>query len=151
MNRIEGTSIPSKRMKTSRPSFRGHLLLFLALAAAAGCSTLRYRNVQSQFEDTVRADNQRFTMPFTDVASGYQAVANELTPDYIARLDPKLRPNAWTLRAVSQWRAGESSQAVASSVEGLAGIDRLRPQSPQLEHNRDSIILTMVTALVEEF
>src|SRR5688572_11624075 len=137
-------------MKTPRLSFRGCLLLVLALAAAAGCSTLQYRSVQSQFENTVRADNERFAMPFTDVASAYQAVADDLSPDYIARLDPKLRPNAWTLRSVSQWRAGESAQAVASSVEGLAEISRLKQQAPQLENGRDSIILTMVPGLVED-
>jgi hypothetical protein len=137
-------------MKTFGHSFRGCLLLVLALAAAAGCSTLQYRHVQSQFENTVRADNERFAMPFTDVASGYQAVAAELTPDYIARLDPKLRPNAWTLRSVSQWRAGQSVQAVASSLEGLAEITRLKQQTPQLENSRDSIILTMVPGLVED-
>lgn len=89
-------------------------------------------------------------MPFTDVASAYQAVANELTPDYIARLDPKLRPNAWTLRSVSQWRAGDLAQAVTSSLEGLAEITRLKQQAPHLENGRDSILLTMLPGLVED-
>jgi hypothetical protein len=150
LNQIELAQLPLKRMKTTRLSHLGHLLLVLALAAATGCSTLRYRSVQSQFEETVRADNERFTMPFTDVASAYQTVANELTEDYITRLDPKLRPNAWTLRAVSQWRAGESTQAVDSSGKGLDEIDRLKQQTPQLENGRDSIILTMVPGLVED-
>lgn len=137
-------------MKTPRLFIRGHLLLAFALAVAAGCSTLQYRTVQNRFEDTVRADNERFAMPFTDAGSGYQAVANELTPAYIARLDPKLRPNAWTLRAVSQWRSGESTEAVATSLEGLAEINRLKSQAPQIENSRDSIILTMLPGLVED-
>jgi hypothetical protein len=127
------------------------LLAFaLALAGAFGCTTLQYRDVQSRFDNTVRADNERFMLPFVDVAGRYEAVANELTPDYIARLEPELRPNAWTLRAVSQWRAGALTAAGVSSTEGLAELDRLQGQSPHLEHSRDSIILTMVPGLVED-
>src|SRR5262245_59235613 len=122
-------------MKTSRLFLPPRLLLLLVLVAAAGCTTLGYRTVQTQFQDTVRADNERFTIPFTDVTSGYQSVATQLTPEYINGLDPKLRPNAWTLRAVSQWRAEESSNAVASSVEGLAEISRQKEQVPKIENS----------------
>jgi hypothetical protein len=137
-------------MKISCPSFRGRLLLALVLVAFSGCSTLRYRSVQSQFEDAVRADNERFAMPFTDADSAYQAVAQQLTPGYIAQLDPKLRPNAWTLRSVSLWRSGQSAQAISNSFEGLAEITRLKEQLPQIEHSRDSIILTMLPGLAED-
>jgi hypothetical protein len=137
-------------MKTFRHLLIWRLFLAIALAATTGCSTLQYRTVQSHFEDTVRADNEQSTVPFIDVASRYQAVASELTPAYIARLDPRLRPNAWTLRAVSQWRGGESAQAVESSLEGLAEIIRLKQQTPQVENGRDSFILTMLPGLVED-
>lgn len=142
--------MPSIPMKTSRLPFLWQPILALVLVVAAGCSTLQYRTVQSRFEEAVRTDNERFAMPFTDATGGYQAVANELTPDYIANLDPMLRPNAWTLRAVSQWRAGDSAQAVASALEGRAEITRLIPRAPQLENGRDSIILTMLPGLVED-
>jgi len=89
-------------------------------------------------------------MPFIDPSAQYQAVASELTPDYIARLDEKLRPNAWTLRAVSQWRAGEYTPAVTSALEGLTEITRQSAQTPHLVHGRDSIILTMLPGLVED-
>src|SRR5262245_12873231 len=118
-------------MKTFRLISSRHLLLAVALAIV-GCKTLEYRSVQSNFEDAVRADNEHFAMPFTDAPSGYQGVAKKLTADYIAGLDPKLRPNAWTLRAVSQWRAGEFTQSVDSSLEGIAEINRLKPQVPQV-------------------
>jgi hypothetical protein len=137
-------------MNTSRLSFNRCVWLALALAAAAGSSTLQYRTVQSRFENAVRADNERFTLPFTDVAGRYRAVAGELTPEYLARLDEKLRPNAWTLRAVAQWRAGEFTPSVASALESLAEITRQRPQSPQLENGRDSILLTRIPGLVED-
>lgn len=137
-------------MKTSHGSSSWRLLLATALMVATGCSTLPYRAVQSRFEDAVRADNDRSVMPFTDPASQYRAVAGELTPDSIARLDAKLRPNAWTIRAVSQWRAEEFVPAVTSALEGLAEIARQKPQTPQLEHGRDSIILTMLPGLIED-
>jgi hypothetical protein len=137
-------------MKTFGLFLRGSLLLIVALAVAAGCSTLQYRQVQSQFEDAVRADNERFGMPFTEPGSSYRAVAEQLTPDYIRQLDPKLRPNAWTLRSVSQWRAGDLAEAVASSLEGLAEINQLKQHAPQLENSRDNIILTMLPGLVED-
>jgi hypothetical protein len=137
-------------MKTRSRSLTWNVLLALALAATAGCSTLQYRNVQDRFETAVRADNARSTMPFTDAAIQYQAVAGELTPDYIAGLDEKLRPNAWTIRAVSQWRAGEYTPAVSSALEGQAEVTRQSAQSPQLVHGRDSIILTMLPGLIED-
>jgi hypothetical protein len=137
-------------MKTSPRFLSWPLLLALALATAAGCSTLQYRTVQDRFETAVRADIERSTMPFTDAATQYQAVATELSPDYIARLDEKLRPNAWTLRAVSQWRAGEFSPAVTSALKGQAEVTRQSAQSPQLVHGRDSIILTMLPGLIED-
>ena len=137
-------------MKTTTRSLTWYVLLATVLAAAAGCSTLQYRTVQDSFESAVRSDNERSTMPFTDAAMQYQAVAGELTPDYIAGLDEKLRPNAWTIRAVSQWRAGEYTPAVTSALEGLAEIARQGAQTPHLVHGRDSIILTMLPGLVED-
>ncbi len=137
-------------MNTSPRSSSWRLLLAIALMAATGCSTLQYRAVQNRFEDAVRADNERSVMPFTDPAGQYRAVAGELTPDSIAGLDEKLRPNAWTIRAVSQWRAEEFAPAVTSALEGLAEIARQKPQTPQLEHGRDSIILTMLPGLIED-
>ena len=137
-------------MKTFLSMLNPHLLLAIAVAASAGCSTLQHRSVQDRFQDAVRADNERATMPFTEVTSQYQAVAKELTVDSIKRLDPKLRPNAWTLRAVSQWRSGSFAEALASASEGIAEINQLKPQSAQLENGRDSILLTLLPGLVED-
>jgi hypothetical protein len=139
-------------MKTA-PLFLLNFRLFLVLAFTAmapGCSTLQYRAVQTRFEEAVRADNDQLSMPFMDSADRYRAIAGELSPEYIARLDARLRPNAWTLRGVSQWRAGEFAPAVASATEGLDEIARQQPTSPQLEHSRDRIILTMLPGLVED-
>lgn len=120
------------------------------LAVLTGCTTLQHRSVQSRFQEAVRADNERFAVPFTDVVKEYQSVAAEISDAYITALDPKLRPNAWTLRAVSQWRGEQYAEAVASAHQGLAELSKLRTQSPELDAGRDSILLTMLPGLVED-
>lgn len=126
------------------------LLSGIALAAATGCSTVSYRTIQNRFETAVRNDNAQATMPFTDSTIPYRQIASDLTTHFIARLDPRLRPNAWTLRAVSHWRAGDFGPAVYSALEGQAEIARQIQRSPLLEHGRDSILLTMLPGLVED-
>jgi hypothetical protein len=116
--------------------------------AVAGCSTFSYRSVQSRFEEAVRADNEQIANPFTEPTERYRAIADELTPDSIARLEDRLKPNAWTLRAVSLWRAGELNAALESAANGLD--EMARQQSPQLQQSRDSVILTMLPGLVED-
>ncbi len=149
-------SHPSLRMPlrfmTNATALRKLRLIWasILMATTVGCSTLQYRTVQSRFEEAVRADNDQPAMPFTDAVHRYQAIAGELTPEYIAHLDPLLQPNAWTIRAVSQWRAGEYSPAVQSAGEGLTEIAKQQPTAPQLEQGRDGIILTMLPGLVED-
>jgi hypothetical protein len=113
--------------------------MFLGLlACAVSCQTLRYRDVQHDFEQAVRNENEGSESPFVD---WYGNVLNQLAPDAIAALDPRLRPNAWMLRAVSAWRSGEFELARASAKAGLREPD-LRP------HSRDDVILKMIDALV---
>lgn len=126
------------------------LVFASALAFLTGCSTLQFREVQHRFELAVQADNQRFADPFIDVTHPYQAVAGELTPDFIASLDPRLQPNAWTLRAVSQWRAGELTNALASASLGQAAIAELGAGEERWKHSRDAVILAMIPGLVED-
>ena len=136
-------------MKNPRFS-TARIVLAVALATLTGCSTIKYREVQSRFEQAVRADNEQSEQPFTDTAGRYEAIAAELTPAYIAKLDEKLQPNAWTLRAVSEWRAGRFTNAVQSANEGLNSIERLKQKEPKFEASRDSILLTMIPGLVED-
>jgi hypothetical protein len=137
-------------MQTLRCSTFARFLLALALATLTGCTTIQYRDVQSQFEQAVRADNEQSNQPFTDTAQRYEGVAAELTPAYIAKLDEKLQPNAWTLRAVSEWRAGQFNNALQSSNDGLNAIARLTQKDPKFDASRDSVILTMIPGLVED-
>jgi hypothetical protein len=138
------------KTRTAAASCRQVLVLFALAFATAGCSTLHYRDVQTQFESAVRSDNERASMPFTERLGQYGGVASVLTPAYIENLDPRIRPNAWTLRSVSQWRIGDFTNAVASSENGLAAIQDLKSQAPLVEESRDSVILTMVPGLVED-
>lgn len=137
-------------MNTFRCSILARFILTIALVTLTGCTTIRYRDVQSQFEQAVRADNEQSGLPFTDIASRYDAVVAELTPAYIGKLDEKLQANAWTLRAVSEWRAGQFTNALQSADEGLNTIERLKQQEPKFDASRDSVILTMIPGLVED-
>jgi len=137
-------------MKSCRFPTVVRLALAAAMTLLAGCSTLQYRDVQSRFEQAVQADNRRFADPFIEVSTQYQSVAGELTPDFIASLDPRLQPNAWTLRAVSQWRSGEFTNALESVSQGQAAIAQLAAGDERWRHSRDAVILTMVPGLVED-
>lgn len=109
------------------------------------CSTIDYRGIQSQFEQVVQIDNASSVSVFTEgtvfTEPGYDDVLASLTPQYIQKLDGRLRPNAWLLRAVSQYRTGQLAQARESAATGLS--------EPQLiKSSRDHILLLMIPGLV---
>ena len=108
---------------------------------SAGCGTVEFRRVQSDFEAAVKADNAASVSPFTEVADSYAGVLAKLTPAYIAGIEPRLRPNAWMLRAVSAWRSRLPEVARESRRQGLA--------DPNLAaHSRDAVILRLIPALL---
>jgi len=114
------------------------VVLLALLLAATGCRTVHYRSVQHDFEQAVRADNEGSESPFTD---WYANVIGDLTPDKIACLEARLRPNAWMLRAVAAWRTQQYRLARDSASAGL--------KDPNLKpHSRDDVILTMMDGLV---
>lgn len=120
------------------------IMLAAALAAVSACTTLEYRDVQGDFADAVVADNAWSVSPLGgNVAEGlYTGVRADLTDEYIATLDPRLRPNAWLLRAVSSWRLGDFSDARASSVAGIEAL------SDNQRGSRDHVMLAMLDGLV---
>lgn len=108
----------------------------LALIVLTSCQVLDYRQIQDDFNRSVQADNTG--QPFT---GQHDQVLASLTPDYIKRLNPKLRPNAWMLRSVSAWRVGSNELATASARLGL--------DEPTLAAgSRDHVLLEMIPALV---
>lgn len=115
-------------------------VLALVLMGASCSQVLEYRSVQSDFEQAVAADNAPQLAALTSEAR-YEEIAEKLTDEYIAGLDARLQPNAWMLRALSEWRSGDLSKARTSSSRGL-GLGNAG------DYRRDQLILTMIPALV---
>ena len=122
-------------MKTLSRNLTASLALAVLAVSLTGCRVLDYRAVQRDFNLAVQADNAE--QPFTEPHA--QIVAT-LTTNYIAKLDPKLRPNAWMLRAVSAWRSGQLELARTSAEQGLH-------ESALQAHSRDAVILKLVPGL----
>lgn len=133
-------------MNKTKFLLRTGLALACALALAA-CRTVQYRQVQADFERAVEAEAARGESPFVD---WYQGVADTLTDAYIGKLDEKLRPNAWMLRGVAEWRSKNYSSAVACARRGLAEIEQQETTAPHVAHSRDSVVLTILPGLVQD-
>lgn len=118
-----------------------HILLLAALALAlTSCPSFQYRKVQSTFEEAVLADNAQLNPVIDRSAELYGHVAQELTEERIGELDTKLRPNAWLLRAFSQWRSGSLEDARVSAQKGRA--------AQPVANSRDDVLLHLIPVLV---
>lgn len=133
-------------MRTIRTLLKTGVALALILATVS-CRTIQYREVQSDFERAVAAETARAESPFVD---WYQGVATTLTDDFIARLDAKLRPNAWMLRGLSEWRLGDYAAADASAAQGTRELERQPAAAAHPAASRDAIVLTLLPGLVED-
>ena len=118
----------------------------IVVLGLAGCRTLEYRQVQRDFQAAVQADNAGQPQPF---GNGFELVITALTPERIDQLDPRLRPNAWMLRAVSAWRSGSYSNANTSAEQGLKAAATL-PDAKLFTGSRDDVLLHMIPALVTD-
>jgi hypothetical protein len=119
------------------------LALLLGLAVGlAGCPTLHYPKIQSDFQEAVRIDNGTSVQPFTDSSTDelFEDIVRRLSDESIAKLDRRLRPNAWLLRSYSAWRAGDLKDARSSASKGL--------DAGPADGSRDSVVLTLMPALV---
>jgi hypothetical protein len=125
-----------------RRSLRVSLTLpFVALTAVmGGCATFQYRTIQTQFSDAARADNDSSVdaLSASTAETSYASIVTDLTPERIAKLDPKLHGNAWVIRSYSQWRSGRYADATGTARTGLA--------TPGLG-SRDRVLLTLLPAL----
>jgi len=112
---------------------------------AAGCTTFQYRDVQSDFERSVRIDNGESVSPFTEDNSSeaYQGIIDSLSEEQIKELDDRLKANAWLLRSYSSWRVGDLKDARGSASKGL-------DQGTLRDHSRDKVLLLLVPALVAD-
>jgi hypothetical protein len=118
--------------------------LVVLLVAVTACGTIQYRDIQGEFVEAVSADNAWSVSPLgASAADGlYNSILVQLTDDYIAKLDDRLKLNAWLLRAVSEWRLGELSKARVSAQNGLTN-----KQDNQVE-SRDHVMLEMLDGLI---
>jgi hypothetical protein len=115
---------------------RRGLLALLAVLTLSGCRVLEHRHVQRDFEDAVRAETAQD--PFN---TGYEYVLETVTLEYIAKLDARLRPNAWMMRGMAAWRLKEYTSALECYTKG--------EQEPALVRgSRDDIVLNLLPALV---
>ena len=129
--------MPTRRFWPNRAPALWTVLLVLT---AVACSTLHYRQIQSDFEQAVLADNAQLD-PIIDRSDAlYREVAAALTNERIAQLDPQLRANAWMIRAFSEWRSRQLARALASAERGRA--------AGPVAHSRDDVLLHLIPALV---
>ncbi len=115
----------------------------ILLLVGAGCVTIEYRDVQSDFERAVRIDNGETVSPFTEDNSSeaYQGIIDRLSKEQIDKLDDRLKANAWLLRSFSSWRVGNLEDARKSANNGLK-------QGTLRGSSRDKVLLLLVPALV---
>lgn len=126
------------------------LVILFAGVFLAGCQTVRrtfdYREVHNEWNQAVAADNmESLKTPGSstsgDAARGYENVAAKLDDQHISQLDDRLKPNAYALRAMAQWRLGRLHEARETALKGL--------NLPNVADSpRDRLVLKIVPALV---
>jgi hypothetical protein len=132
--------------RSARPQARvaARLLLGIVLAvSAAACTTTDYRSVQADFNRAVELDNGATVggNPFAE--SDYAGIAERLTDERIAALDPRLQANAWLLRAFAEYRLDRLDPGTGA----LRSQDRGLKAGPKAG-SRDDVLLRLIPALV---
>jgi hypothetical protein len=136
----------TQRLRIQR--FSQIFLLILIAALASSCaSTFTYRDIQKDFNNAVQAENIPDPSAIGSISSspqaGYEDVLKRLDDKYIQSLDPRLKMNAYAMKAVAQWRTGKLSEAKQTADTGLALTNV--PPSP-----RDRMVLLIIRPLVNE-
>jgi hypothetical protein len=122
------------------------LVVLWAGAVLTGCTTLDYRAIQDQFNKAVAADNVMTVealgaLTSSDAGQRYEDIDRKLDDRTISNLDDRIKPNAFALRAVSQWRCGKLHAARETAIAGL--------KLPNVTASpRDRLVLAMIPALV---
>lgn len=140
-------------------SLRSIALAVLIAVAASGCvggpvQTFQYRAIQADFMEAARADNVAGVDPLSasTVGATYPQIVDQLTPERIRDLDPRLHANAWVIRSYSQWRAAAlggpaGKQLTLDAVQSAqAGLQASGLQAG----SRDQVLLTLLPALAIE-
>lgn len=131
-------------------------VIIVLVTAAASCTTLRYREIQDDFNRAVEMDNEnamgRYGSSTVFIDPAYDEIIKNLSDEYIKALEPRLQPNAYMLRAVSQWRLARSQISYDDASPYLdaalkSARDGLKDPEPE-QFSRDQVILTILPALV---
>ncbi|MCP4007429.1 MAG: hypothetical protein GY725_24875 [bacterium] len=135
-------------MNGSSRTIRGLATLFAltVLVFIAGCSSLGYRATQDKFVRAVELDNAAAVSPTSDSAADilYQELYEQLSKETIAKLDSRLRPNAYLIRAYSALGATELEGNLGKASDAArAGIN-----AGAIEGSRDRVLLELLDGLV---
>lgn len=132
-------------MKSLKHSFIASLLLSLLLSSCQHSpGVFDFRALQAKFDAATTAERLA-PGGSASAASAYDEVIADLPPTKIKELNSKLRPTAWMMRSISEWRTAEGrgdklTAATESAQNGLAA-------NPP-DHSREQALLTLVPALV---
>lgn len=127
-------------MKSLKHSFIASLLLSLLLSSCQHSpGVFDFRALQAKFDAATTAERLA-PGGSTSAAAIYDEVITALPPAKIKELNSKLRPTAWMMRSVSEWRTGRLNDAAQSAQNGIA-------TNPP-DHSREQVLLTLVPALV---
>ena len=125
-------------------------IIAVIILLISGCaSTIDYKNIQNDFTKAVEADNLQSYDPqmlgtlTTTYQHKYEDVIQRLKEPNIQSIDPRLKMNAYTMKAISQWRTGrldEARQTVALS----------QAQPDASVGARDKMVLRILPALITD-
>ncbi|MHB8069666.1 MAG: hypothetical protein ACYDIC_17370 [Desulfobaccales bacterium] len=135
------------RMRKVQLLSKTFLLILVAALVSSCASTVTYRDIQKDFNNAVQADNLKTVEGIGAITSsslvGYEDVLDRLKDEYIQSVDTKLKFNAYTMKAVAQWRTGKLSEAKQTAASALA-LGNV-PSSP-----RDKMVLLIIRPLVND-
>jgi hypothetical protein len=123
-------------------------VLAVVILLVSGCaSTINYKNIQGSFNKAVQADNLQSYDPqmlgtlTTTYQQSYEDVIKSLNEPYIQSIDPRLKMNAYTMKAISQWRTGKLDEAQQTAAQG---------QTQPVVGARDKMVLLILPALIAD-
>jgi hypothetical protein len=125
-------------------------VLAVIILLIGGCaSTINYKDIQKDFTKAVESDNTQSYDPqmlgtlTTTYQQNYEDVIKRLNEPYIQAIDPRLKMNAYTMKAISQWRTGKVDEARQTVALALS-------QSNLTVGARDKTVLMILPALIDD-
>lgn len=125
--------------------FFAAIILFIS-----GCPSIsKYQDIQKDFTKAVESDNIQSYDPqmlgtlTTTYQQNYESVLERLNEPDIQKIDRRLHMNAYTMKAISQWRTGKLKEARDTVA--------LAQGKPELTVGpRDKVVLMILPALITD-